>query len=73
MECKGIQTRLLDENKALAVERSRLADLLGNVQKMHNDFERANESDRRRLESHIQSLENQAFVYTYFNPVVGEC
>ena len=29
---QSIQSRLLDENKSLAVERSRLADLLGNVQ-----------------------------------------
>ena len=38
--------RLLDENKMLSLERSRIADLIGNVQKMHNDIEKANENDR---------------------------
>ena len=57
---ENVQGRLLEENKLLSVERSRMADLIGNVQKMHNDIDNANESDRRRLESQIQTLENQA-------------
>ncbi|KAH8105803.1 hypothetical protein DFH11DRAFT_1274685 [Phellopilus nigrolimitatus] len=57
---ESVQARLLDENKMLSVERSRMSDLMGNVQKMHNDIDRANESDRRRFESQIQALESQA-------------
>ncbi|KAI5123451.1 hypothetical protein M0805_008822 [Coniferiporia weirii] len=57
---ENVQVRLLEENKILSVERSRMTDLIGNVQKMHNDIDRANEGDRRRFESQIQSLENQA-------------
>ena len=54
-----MQNRLLEENKALSIERSHLSDLMGNVQKMHTDLERSGENDRRRLESQIQMLENQ--------------
>lgn len=41
------------------MERSRLADLMSNIQKMHNDLERSGENDRRRLEGQLQMLENQ--------------
>lgn len=44
------------------MERSYLADLMSNVQKMHNDLERSGENDRRRLEGQLQMLENQTFV-----------
>ncbi|OBZ68761.1 Nucleoprotein TPR [Grifola frondosa] len=56
---EGVQGRLVEENKALAIERSHLSDLMANVQKMHNDLERSGENDRRRLESQMQMLENQ--------------
>ncbi|KAI0770118.1 hypothetical protein C8Q74DRAFT_1333063 [Fomes fomentarius] len=56
---ESIQTRLVEENKSLAVERSHLSDLMANVQKMHNDLERSGEHDRRRLESQLEHLENQ--------------
>ena len=49
----------MEENKALSVERGHLADLMNNVQRMHNDLENAGENDRRRLESQVQNLENQ--------------
>ncbi len=45
------------------MERSHLADLMGNVQKMHNDLERSGENDRRRLESQLQMLESQTCVF----------
>ncbi|KAF7298841.1 hypothetical protein MIND_00831800 [Mycena indigotica] len=54
-----VQGRLVDENKTLALERSHLSDLMGNVQKMHNDLERSGENDRRRLENQLQMLETQ--------------
>ena len=41
------------------MERSRLADLMSNIQKMHNDLERSGENDRRRLEGQLQMLESQ--------------
>jgi len=44
------------------MERSHLSDLMGNVQKMHNDLERSGENDRRRLESQLQMLESQTWV-----------
>jgi nucleoprotein TPR len=56
---QGVQNRLVDENRTLAVERSHLSDLMANIQKMHNDLERSGENDRRRLESQIQMLEGQ--------------
>lgn len=56
---QSVQVRLVDDNKSLAVERSHLADLMTNVQKMHNDLERSGENDRRRLESQMQMLETQ--------------
>ncbi|KAF9651639.1 hypothetical protein BDM02DRAFT_3184386 [Thelephora ganbajun] len=56
---EGVQLRLEEENRTLAVERSHLSDLMANVQKMHNDLERSGENDRRRLESQIQMLEGQ--------------
>ena len=49
----------------MAVERSRLADLMTNVQKMQNDIERSTESDRRRLETQIQTLESQRYFRDY--------
>jgi len=57
---QSIQTRLVEENKTLAMERSHLSDLMNNVQRMHNDLERSGENDRRRLENQLQMLENQA-------------
>ena len=59
---QSVQNRLIAENKTLSVERSHLSDLMSNVQKMHNDLDRAGENDRRRLENQIQMLENQRFV-----------
>ncbi|KAF8903177.1 hypothetical protein CPB84DRAFT_810991 [Gymnopilus junonius] len=55
----SVQNRLVEENRSLAMERSHLADLMSNVQKMHNDLERSGENDRRRLESQLQMLEDQ--------------
>ncbi|KAL5482794.1 MLP1_9 [Sanghuangporus weigelae] len=57
---ENVQTRLIDENKVLSLERSRMADLIANVQKMHNDIDKANGSDRQRFESQIHNLEAQA-------------
>jgi nucleoprotein TPR len=59
---QSVESRLVEENKALSMERSHLSDLMANVQKMHNDIERSSENDRRRLESQIQLLEHQRFV-----------
>ncbi|CCM06215.1 uncharacterized protein FIBRA_08460 [Fibroporia radiculosa] len=56
---ESVQTRLVEENRILTVERSHLSDLMGNVQKMHSDLERSGENDRRRLENQIKMLENQ--------------
>ncbi|TDL22268.1 hypothetical protein BD410DRAFT_789007 [Rickenella mellea] len=56
----GVQERLVNENATLSIERSRLSDLMTNFQKMHNDIERSGESDRRRLETLVQTLESQA-------------
>lgn len=56
---QSTQNRLLEENRTLALDRSHLSDLIGNVQKMHNDLERSGENDRRRLESQLQLLEGQ--------------
>ena len=59
---QSVESRLVEENKALSMERSHLSDLMANVQKMHNDIERSSENDRRRLESQIQLHEHQRFV-----------
>ncbi|ESK95244.1 filament-forming protein [Moniliophthora roreri MCA 2997] len=56
---EGVQSRLVEENRTLAMERSHLSDLMSNVQKMHSDLERSGENDRRRLESQLQLLEGQ--------------
>jgi hypothetical protein len=64
-----VESRLIEENKALSMERSHLSDLMANVQKMHNDIERSSENDRRRLESQIQLFENQRFVVLSTDPV----
>lgn len=56
---ESVQGRLVEENRTLAMERSHLSDLMGNVQKMHNDLERSGENDRRRLENQLQMLEGQ--------------
>ncbi|KDQ62646.1 hypothetical protein JAAARDRAFT_54566 [Jaapia argillacea MUCL 33604] len=56
---ESVQSRLVEENKALASERSQLSGLMANVQKMHNDLEQSGQNDRRRLENQIQMLESQ--------------
>ena len=61
---ESVQARLVDENKSLAIERSHLSDLMANVQRMHQDLERSGENDRRRLESQIQMMENQTYVFS---------
>lgn len=53
----------------MALERSHLSDLMGNVQKMHNDLERSGENDRRRLEGQLHMLENQTLACRF--PVLG--
>ncbi|KAJ7079784.1 hypothetical protein B0H15DRAFT_496126 [Mycena belliarum] len=58
---ESVQGRLVEENRTLAMERSHLSDLMGNVQKMHNDLEKSGENDRRRLETQLQMSEGQAF------------
>lgn len=61
---QSVQARLIEENKSLSIERSHLADLMANVQRMHNDLERSGENDRRRLESQMQMLENQTYGFS---------
>ncbi|KAG1824960.1 hypothetical protein EV424DRAFT_710307 [Suillus variegatus] len=56
---ESVQARLVQENKTLSVERSHLADLMANVQRMHGDLERSGENDRRRLENQIQAMDDQ--------------
>ncbi|KIK98776.1 hypothetical protein PAXRUDRAFT_823499 [Paxillus rubicundulus Ve08.2h10] len=56
---ESVQTRLIEENKNLTVERAQLSDLMANVQRMHNDLERSGENDRRRLETQVQMMESQ--------------
>ncbi|PCH39913.1 hypothetical protein WOLCODRAFT_88363 [Wolfiporia cocos MD-104 SS10] len=56
---EGVQERLIEENRAISTERSRLADLMGNMQRMHSDLELSGENDRKHLESQIQFLEHQ--------------
>ncbi|KAJ7213861.1 hypothetical protein GGX14DRAFT_617504 [Mycena pura] len=53
---QSVQSRLLEENKTLAMEQSHLS---GIVKKMHHDLEKSGENDRRRLESQLQMLEGQ--------------
>ena len=56
---ESVQSRLVDENKTLAMERAHLSDLMANIQRMHGDLVRSGENDRRRLESQLQMLEGQ--------------
>ncbi|KAI6151410.1 hypothetical protein EDD17DRAFT_1636802 [Pisolithus thermaeus] len=56
---ESVQTRLIEDNKALSVERARLADLVANVQRIHGDLERSGENDRKRLETQIQMMESR--------------
>ena len=67
---QSAQIRLVDENKTLAIERSRLSDLIANIQKMHNDVERFGENDKRRLETQVQMLEAQVYAYVLSSVVV---
>ncbi|KAJ3731245.1 hypothetical protein DFJ43DRAFT_435652 [Lentinula guzmanii] len=57
---EGVQNRLVEENKSLAMERSHLSALMSNVQRMHTELERSGENERRRLENQLQLLENQS-------------
>ncbi|KAG1722508.1 TPR/MLP1/MLP2-like protein-domain-containing protein [Suillus lakei] len=56
---ESVQVRLVQENKTLSVERSHLADLMANVQRMHSDLERLGENDRQHLENQIQMMDDQ--------------
>ncbi|KAI6139407.1 hypothetical protein BKA82DRAFT_25515 [Pisolithus tinctorius] len=56
---ESVQTRLIEDNKSLSVERAQLADLVANVQRIHGDLERSGENDRKRLETQIQMMESQ--------------
>jgi nucleoprotein TPR len=56
---KEIELRLTNDNKTLSRERTHLADLVGNIQRMHDDLDKANERDRQRQETQIQTLEVQ--------------
>jgi nucleoprotein TPR len=67
----GVEGRLVEENKALALERSRLSDLMANVQRMHNDLERSGENDRRRLESQLENMQSQMSVFLGLKGIYG--
>ncbi|KAG6330667.1 hypothetical protein ID866_8422 [Astraeus odoratus] len=56
---ESVQSRLVEENKTLSVERGQLADLMANVQRMHRDLEQSGENDRKRLEMQVQMMEGQ--------------
>ncbi|KAH7876156.1 uncharacterized protein C8R40DRAFT_1169810 [Lentinula edodes] len=59
---ESIQSRLDQENKSLALERSHLSTSMSNVQRMHRELERSGETDRCRLENQLQltqELRNQ--------------
>ncbi|KAJ3814062.1 hypothetical protein F5876DRAFT_73301 [Lentinula aff. lateritia] len=57
---ESVQSRLVEENKSLALERSHLSALMSNVQRMHSELERSGENDRRRLENQLQLTESQS-------------
>ena len=42
-DSQSVETRLIEENKALSMGRSHLSDIMANIQKMHNDIERLGE------------------------------
>ena len=68
---QSLESRIIKENKALSMKRSHLPDLMVNVQKMHNDIERSSKNDGRRLESQIQLLEHQRFVFVALSEIFG--
>ncbi|KAG8906638.1 hypothetical protein FRB99_006426 [Tulasnella sp. 403] len=57
---KTIESRLSADVNSLNKENARLNSLLRDTQTIQNDMHRAAETDRRRLEGQISSLENQA-------------
>lgn len=56
-----MQSRLVDENRTLSLERSHLSDLMANVQKLHNDLEQSGLNERHRLEAQIKLMEGQTY------------
>ncbi|KAL4081207.1 hypothetical protein J3A83DRAFT_166681 [Scleroderma citrinum] len=56
---ESVQSRLVEDNRSLSVERGQLADLVANVQRMHNDLEQSGENHRKRLEMQVQMMESQ--------------
>ncbi|KIY46697.1 hypothetical protein FISHEDRAFT_46885 [Fistulina hepatica ATCC 64428] len=60
---EAMRSRLVEENRTLTIERSHLSDLMGNVQRMHNDLQLAGENEKRRLEGQVTALESQAQDY----------
>lgn len=56
---ESVQTRLIEDNKTLSIERAQLADLVASVQRIHGDLERSGENDRKRLETQIQMMESR--------------
>ena len=56
---QSVQNRLVEDNRTLSVERGQLADLVANVQRMHNDLEQSGENHRKRLEMQVQMMESQ--------------
>ena len=57
---KSFESRLLEENQALAKEKGHLNELLQTVQNMTNELEKGNEHTKRHLESLIASKEKEA-------------
>ncbi|KAF9291277.1 hypothetical protein BGZ68_004593 [Mortierella alpina] len=56
---KAFETRLLEDNEALAKEKGHLNDLLQTVQNMANELERGSTQTKRRLEGSIASKEQE--------------
>jgi nucleoprotein TPR len=66
----GVESRLVEENRQLGLERSKLSDLMSNVQRMHSDLERSGETDRRRLESQLELVQSQVYVVSLVTALV---
>jgi nucleoprotein TPR len=49
----SVQTRLIEENKNLTMEHSRLSDLMVNIQIRYNDLDHSGENDCRHLEIQV--------------------
>lgn len=57
-----MEARLHEDNRTLMKERSQLQDFMSNLSVIHAELEKSGDTEKRRLERQVKTLEGQVSV-----------